>query len=172
MERQMTCKSLALAAAFTLTAGFSLAEDITVGTLVLKDPYAFETAKTARAGGAFVRIVNTGSDPDRLLDVRADYPKVQVHETIEKDGIARMQPAGEIDIPAGGMIELKPGGYHIMFMGLKGAQRFSVGETVEATLVFEQAGEVTIDFPVRKRTGGKADMGQMGTMEQGNNASN
>lgn len=169
----MNLKKLALAAAFTLSAGLNagmaLAEEINAGALKLIAPYAFETPKMALTGGAFVKIVNSGAEPDRLIGVRADYPKVEIHETIEKDGVAKMQPAGEIEIPAGGTVELKPGGYHIMFMGLKGDQRFDVGETVEATLIFEKAGEVTLDFPVRKRMGG---MGQMGGMSHGDGASN
>ena len=159
----MKMKKPALAAAFVLATGAALAQDITAGALKLVEPFAFETPKMALTGGAFVKIVNTGSEADRLIGVRADYPKVEIHETVEKDGVARMQPAGAIDIPAGATLELKPGSYHIMFMGLQGDQRFEAGETVSATLIFEKAGAVTVAFPVRRRMGG---MGRMQGMKQ------
>ena len=52
-----------------------------------------------------------------------------------------LNPAG-IDIPASGMAELKPGGYHVMLMNVK--REIKVGETIEVTLVFEKAGEIKV----------------------------
>jgi len=56
-------------------------------------------------------------------------------------------------IPAGGEVTLKPGGYHIMFMGLK--KSFVADDIVKATLTFEKAGEVIISLKVMSLRGGK-----------------
>ncbi|MCX7889166.1 MAG: copper chaperone PCu(A)C [Rhodobacteraceae bacterium] len=149
---------LGAAAMLALAALPAGAHEFTAGGLTIGHPYAFETAPTAMAGGGFMTITNEGAEADRLLAVRADFPKVEIHETVEKDGVASMQPVEAIDIPAGATVELKPGGYHVMFVGLEG-RPLVAGTMIPATLVFEKAGEVAIEFAVQKR--GEGDMGHM-----------
>jgi hypothetical protein len=71
-----------------------------------------------------------------------------------QDGVMKMRELEfGLEIPAGGAVELKPGGYHVMFMGVEDG--FKEGERVPAVLVFEKAGEVPIEFvvgPVGART--------------------
>ena len=62
----------------------------------------------------------------------------QLHESVEKDGVATMQPVETLEIPAGGSVELKPGGYHIMLMGLKAPLK--KGDMIMLELKFEHAG--------------------------------
>lgn len=62
------------------------------------------------------------------------------------DGEMGMRPVEFVDLPAGVAVELKPGGYHIMFIDL--VKPLEVGTTISLTLVFENAGEVVIDVPV------------------------
>ncbi|SFR38554.1 hypothetical protein SAMN04488005_1249 [Yoonia tamlensis] len=111
---------------------------------------AFETAPTAMAGGGFLHIHNTGDSDDVLVDVRADYPRVEIHTTEFTDGVAKMMHVAGIPVPAGEMVVLEPGGYHVMFMGLQGTP-FTLGDMIPATLVFEQAGEIDIMFKVIAR---------------------
>ena len=59
-----------------------------------------------------------------------------------------MQPVARLEIPAGGSVELKPGSYHIMLIGLK--QDLKAGDTIEITLTFEKAGEVKVTAEVRE----------------------
>lgn len=61
-------------------------------------------------------------------------------------GEMKMQKVEFIELPAGVAVDLKPGGYHIMFIGLVGP--LELGTTIQLTLVFENAGEITIDVPV------------------------
>lgn len=138
--------TLLAAIAATLFATSASAEDTAIQ---VENPYVFETARMAKAGGGFVTLTNTGDGPDTLLEVRADVPKVEIHRTLMQDGRAMMRPAGAIEIGAGETVSLEPGGLHIMFMGLP--DPFELGETVPVTLVFEHAGEVEIDMPVVKR---------------------
>ena len=117
-----------------------------VGDLTVETPWA--RATSGRAGGAFMMIHDGGSHGDRLIGVEADISdRVQLHTTVMEDGVMRMRHVeGGIEVPAGGMAELKPGGFHVMFMGLK--QPLAEGDSFPVTLVFERAGTVTVDVTV------------------------
>ncbi|WP_424933342.1 copper chaperone PCu(A)C [Amaricoccus macauensis] len=126
------------------------AHEFTQGGITVDHPMAFETAPSARAGGGFMTIANDGDEDDRLIAVRAEFPKVEIHTTLEENGVSKMVHVAAIDLPAGETVALEPGGYHVMFMGLDG-DPFEVGEEIEATLVFEKAGELDITFNVEAR---------------------
>ncbi|KZY47087.1 hypothetical protein A3731_30570, partial [Roseovarius sp. HI0049] len=130
---------------------FAAAHDYTLGTLEIGHPMAYETAATAKSGGGYVTITNTGETDDALIDVRGDFPRVQIHESFEEDGVARMRHVEKIDLPAGDTVELAPGGFHVMFMGL--SDPFEVGAEIPVTLVFEKAGEIEVMFHVEERSG-------------------
>jgi len=91
--------------------------------------------------------VNQGGTPDALLSATADLAaSVEIHETRNMSGMM-MERIPKIALPPGGRVELKPGGYHLMLMGLKSA--LGPGQSVTLTLVFERAGPVTIRAEVR-----------------------
>ena len=127
------------------------AHDYQVGDLGIDHPFAFETPTTAMTGGGFVTITNMGETNDRLLGVEADFPRVEIHTTVMEDSIARMQRVEAIDLPAGETVALAPGGFHIMFMGLRGSP-FVAGESFDATLIFEEAGRLDVIFSIEERT--------------------
>lgn len=136
-----------------LLAAPALAHDYKAGDLTIDHPMAFETAKTARAGGGFLTITNAGDSDDRLLEVRTDFPMTQIHQTsVDDKGVASMSEVGTVAIPAGETVTLQPGGLHIMFMGLTPETALVLGEVFEAVLVFERAGEVAVEFQIEKRT--------------------
>lgn len=118
--------------------------------LTVTDARAFETAPTAMAGGGFLTITNSGDSDDALIAVIADFPSVQLHTTAFENDIARMVHLDRIDVPAGDTVTLEPGGMHVMFMGLQG-KPLTLGETITATLVFEQAGDVPVTFDIIAR---------------------
>lgn len=151
MEVSDMFKKLAFAAAIAACSTQLWAHDFTVGDLEIGHPYAFETPVSAMAGAGYLTITNNGDAPDRLVEVRADFPRVEVHETVVTDGVGRMLPVEGIEILPGETVKLQPGGYHVMFMGLGGHQ-FVEGETFNGTLVFEQAGEVEVDFAIEARS--------------------
>ncbi|MGX9356414.1 copper chaperone PCu(A)C [Roseobacteraceae bacterium S113] len=120
------------------------------GGMIVDHPIAYETPPTARAGaGYFVLRNETGRD-DRLLEIRADFPRVMLHGTEEADGVARMIHLDSVAIPNGGTAVFAPGGMHVMFMGLNG-DPFEQGELFAATLIFEHADPVDIVFVVKER---------------------
>ena len=143
-----------LAFALALLALPASAHEVKTGNLVIDHPYALETAATAMSGAGYMTITNTGSAPDRLLAVRADFPRVTLHGTeTDAQGVARMIPIEGIAIAPGETVTLAPGGMHVMFMGLDG-DPFEEGERIPATLIFERAGEIAVEFWVERRGGG------------------
>ena len=110
-------------------------------------------ARAAAQGGtsaAYLTIGNSGSTADRLLSVSTPAAgSAQVHETMsDPSGMTGMQPVDGIDVPPGGQVVLKPGGYHIMLMELSRA--LTAGETIQLTLVFQKAGPVVVTAEVRQ----------------------
>ncbi|MBM06590.1 MULTISPECIES: copper chaperone PCu(A)C [Sulfitobacter] len=153
----------ALAALFALPAA---AHEYNAGGIVVDHPMAFETPKTARVGGGYLTITNNGDTSDRLLAVSAEgFDEVSLHETTTDDmGVARMSHVEGINLPAGETVTLKPGGLHVMFMGLDG-DPFEEGEKIPATLTFEKAGTLDVTFNVESRRGHSA-----GDMEHSSHA--
>lgn len=130
------------------------AHEVTTQSLVIDHPYALVTPSTAMSGAGYMTIANTGTAPDRLLEVRADFPRVTLHGTeTGAQGMTRMIPVESIEIVPGATVTLAPGGMHVMFMGLDG-DPFEEGERIPATLVFERAGEIAVEFWVEARDGG------------------
>lgn len=112
-------------------------------------PFAYASAPGAQAGGAYVTLENKGP-ADRLVAARADVSeRVEIHEHRMEDGVMKMREVEGIDLPEGGAIEMKPGGYHVMFMGLKAP--LEAGGTIPVTLVFESGAELSVEVPVIER---------------------
>jgi copper(I)-binding protein len=143
----MTLRS-ALALLLALVALPTLAKDYKLGALEIRQPWTRATPPTAQAGGGFLVVTNTGTTPDRLVAAKSPTAeRVEVHEMKMDGNVMRMRPVDKgIEIPAGGTVELKPGGLHVMFTGLKAP--FTKDAKVPLTLVFEKAGSVDIEMPV------------------------
>ncbi len=122
------------------------AHEFKVGDLEIDHPWSRATPPGAKVAGGYFTVTNHGSAPDRLVSISSDIAaKAEVHEMAVKDGVMTMRPVeGGLEIPAGGKLELKPGGYHLMLMGLKHPAK--QGENFPATLTFEKAGSVTVEF--------------------------
>lgn len=147
----MTIRNLKISAlgALTLFASAALAHNYKVGSLSIVHPWSRETAVGQKVGGGFMTIINNGNDEDRLLSGASPVAaEVQLHTMTMDGGIMRMrQVEGGIAVPAKGTLELKPGGYHIMFIGLK--RPLKQGERVPVTLRFQHAGKVAVQFAVQ-----------------------
>lgn len=136
----------------TLFAGLGalvLATQAWAGDIEVHDPYARSSTMNAVSGAAFMMIHNNGAEGDRLISVASPVAeKVELH-THEEDanGVMKMLHVEEgFELPAGGMISMKRGGHHVMFMGLN--EPFEQGKSIPLTLVFEKSGEMQIDVPV------------------------
>ncbi len=102
---------------------------------------------------AYVTIMNHSGSADRLVAAKADVSeRVELHQHIMEGNVAKMRPVeGGIEVPANGKVELKPGGLHVMLIGLSG--KLSEGDSFPMTLVFESGAEQTIEVSVRKISG-------------------
>lgn len=119
-----------------------------VGSIVIEAPWTRATPGGAKVAGGFMTVRNTGTEPDRLVGGTFPHaPRVEVHEMAVIDGTMRMREVrGGIEIPPGGSVQLRPGGYHMMFMELTEPVR--TGAPARGTLVFQKAGSVEIDYNV------------------------
>jgi uncharacterized protein YcnI/copper(I)-binding protein len=120
----------------------------TIGDLKVNSPWTRATPGGAKIAGGYLTITNTGKEPDRLVSATtavADH--AEIHEMSMTGGVMKMRPLPDgLTIKPGETVALKPGGYHMMFMGLK--QPLKQGDTMKVTLVFEKAGKLDVAFTV------------------------
>jgi copper(I)-binding protein len=124
------------------------AADVMIGQLKISAAWARATPKGASIGGGYMTVTNMGNEPDRLVGGASDVAKqVEVHEMSMDNGVMKMRMLSSgLEIKPGQTVTLKPGGYHIMFTGLK--EPLKQGEHFEATLTFAKAGKAEVDFTV------------------------
>ena len=116
------------------------------GGLVLSDAWA-RTSVTA-TGAAYLTIENTGTTDDTLVEVRSDAAETVELHTMTMDGmVMKMRQLDTLAVKTGETVKLAPGGLHIMLIRLK--EPLGEGMSVPLTLVFEKAGEVSVEAPVR-----------------------
>jgi copper(I)-binding protein len=119
-----------------------------IGDLVVASPWTRATPGGAKIAGGYLKITNTGTSADRFLGAKSDAADhVEIHEMSMNDGVMKMRPLPDgLEIKPGETVELKSGGYHLMFMDLK--QPLKQGDTLKATLRFEKAGSLDVNFSV------------------------
>ncbi|AHV91256.1 copper chaperone PCu(A)C [Bordetella holmesii] len=146
----MTLRKFVFAAALALTAGATaVAADYKVGQIEVDDLWVRASAPGQENGAGYLEIENDGKMADRLVSVSSPAAqRVELHTVKNENGMARMREVeGGIVVPADGKVELRPGGYHVMFLKLKAP--FAEGGSVPATLTFEKAGEVNVNFKIK-----------------------
>jgi copper(I)-binding protein len=145
-----------IAAAIFALAGIAAASpgsahEIKVGNLVIHHPWSREVPDSSEVSAGFMEIHNTGTEDDTLISATAEIsPMVQVHEMKMDGDVMKMSELKDgLVIPAGGEVVLKPGSFHIMFMGLTS---HPVAEsTFKGTLTFAKAGTVDITYMVQQK---------------------
>ena len=134
----------------------ALAADTKVGAIEIE--HAWARASVMANGAVYMELENKGGAPDKL--VAASTPaanKAELHTHLMENGIARMRPVEAIEVTPGSPTVLRPGGLHVMLMGLKAPLK--EGDTITLTLTFEKAGKVDVTVPVQRRAGGMEGMG-------------
>lgn len=123
-------------------------DDYSGGGITVSEPWARATPPAASTGALYATIRNSGDKPDRLIDIESDIAASGVvHEMSVKDGVMHMRPLTDgLVVPPGETVELAPGGFHAMLVGLK--QPLQAGESFTATVVFEMAGRIGVAVPV------------------------
>ena len=120
----------------------------TIGALTVTDAYARAAAVPGGASAAYMTIATSG-DADRLVSAASPAAmRVELHtHEVDAQGVARMRQVPAIPVAGDAPAMLKPGGLHVMLMGLTAP--LAEGDSIELTLTFEHAGAVTMTVPVR-----------------------
>jgi copper(I)-binding protein len=146
-DRRLLAGILALVAIAALLAACSGAAPSATPTI------AQAWARPAAAGAdsaAYMTITGAANQADALLSASSPAADmVELHEvSTDASGMTGMHPIDRLDIPAGTSVTLKPGGYHLMVMGVK--SELAVGGTIELDLVFEHAGKVVVQAEIKQ----------------------
>ena len=145
----MTPKLLhaALACVLLAAATVTSAQEFRSGDIVISHPWSRATPQGSKVGAGYLVIENRGTTPDRLLGGSLeDAARFEIHDVVVENGVMKMRELKDIELPAGGAIEAKPGGRHIMFDGLR--HPLAAGEKARGALQFEHAGIVEVEFEV------------------------
>ena len=143
--RRFTLAAAALCAATTVYAA-----DAKVGHIKIDDSWT-RSGQVGQMTGAFMEIKNKGA-ADKLISASSDAAKVtELHASDTSNGVMTMRRVDAMDIPADGELKLKPGGYHVMLIGLN--RPLVAGEKLPIKLKFEKAGEVTVDAKIKDKGG-------------------
>jgi copper(I)-binding protein len=127
-------------------AGLAQAQNAKVGSVQIENAYTRSTVPGQMVAGGFMKIENKGA-VDQLISASSPVAgEVQLHEMAMEGNVMKMRQVKEVVVPAGGAVELKPGGMHLMFMNIKAP--LTAGETVPVKLKFAKAGEVEVKMPV------------------------
>lgn len=148
---------LSFTIALTLAAIFSSAAGARASDIMVTGAFARASATpVAKSGAAYVSIMNHGIITDRLLAITtAAARSAELHSTVMDGDMMKMEPVEQVDLPPGGTLEMKPGGLHIMLIGLVAPLKQD-GE-IQLTLRFEKAGDVTVKVPVGEVAAGSHD---------------
>jgi copper(I)-binding protein len=168
-DSKYTIGAVALLAAQMAGAQLARAADYDVGSIHISQPWSRATPKGAASGAGYMTVTNKGTAPDRVSCVSSDASaQCQIHTMTMEDGVMKMRPVeGGLEILPGQTITLKPGGFHIMLLDLK--HPLEQGQSVKATLKFDHAGTVDVEYPIAgigAPAPGAADAGG-GTMMSG-----
>ena len=147
-DSKYTIGAVALLAAQMAGAQLARAADYDVGSIHISQPWSRATPKGAAAGAGYMTVTNKGTAPDRVSCVSSDASaQCQIHTMTMEDGVMKMRPVeGGLEILPGQTITLKPGGFHIMLLDLK--HPLEQGQSVKATLKFDRAGTVDVEYPI------------------------
>ncbi|MEJ1295923.1 MAG: copper chaperone PCu(A)C [Candidatus Sedimenticola sp. (ex Thyasira tokunagai)] len=146
----MKIHSIVLASAFGLLAfcGSVMAGGI-ADSVEAGDPYARAVPPGQPNSASFMALTNKSSMDHALVAAESSVSKVvELHTHINDNGMMRMRRVEKIDLPAGKMVMLKPGGHHVMLIGLK--KQLMPGESIDITLIFDDGSKKAMSVPVRK----------------------
>ncbi|WP_438950966.1 copper chaperone PCu(A)C [Porticoccus sp.] len=116
--------------------------------LVVSEAYIRGLPSGQTVTAAFMTIYNGYGHDCRLLGVASPIAsRAELHQHRHRDGVMSMRRVPELTIPAGGQVDLRPGGYHLMLFGLQA--KLLDGEEYPVSLLFEACPDVELSVPVR-----------------------
>jgi len=152
MIRKCLLAAIAALAGIALATG-ATAHDYKLGDLKIEHPWARASIGVAKAGAAYLVVINAGKETDRLVAAASPVAEtVQIHTHLIEDGVAKMRRVMAVEVEPGEPAVLQPGGLHVMLMGLKAP--LVEGEVFPLTLTFERAGEIEIEVMINAPAAG------------------
>jgi copper(I)-binding protein len=149
---------VALAIVAALWASDAGAQQSSHGPIAVENAWARATPGNAQTGAAYLTLINRGDTTDRLVSVSTPVAeKAELHENKVDNGIMKMRPTGPITVAPGRSEVFKPGGEHVMLMGLK--HPLKEGDSFPLTLTFEKGSTAEVSVKVEKA--GAMGMGAM-----------
>ncbi len=109
--------------------------------------FARAAIKQQRNSAAFMDITNKGSQSAVVYAKSPVANIVELHTHINDNGVMRMRKIKQIDLPAKKMVQLKPGGLHVMLLGLN--RDLKPGDEIDVTLGFADGSEKSLKVPVQ-----------------------
>ena len=117
--------------------------------LTIDNAYVRATPPHAKNSAAFMVINNGDTKEIKLVAASSDIAeRVELHNHVMEDGLMKMRQVEQISIKAENKTALQPGGYHVMFIGLK--QALKDGESVTVKLYFDNGEEIIVDAPIKQ----------------------
>jgi periplasmic copper chaperone A len=143
----MKCTAL-LFALISLAVSPAVAETYTTGSIEVSNPWMRATPRGADVAGAYMTVVNNGTEPDRLIGGSiAGVNRFEIHRMEMVGEVSKMRPVADgLEIKPGQSVTLTPSSFHVMLMGLK--QPFQEGQHVKGTVTFQKAGKLDVEFTV------------------------
>ncbi len=115
--------------------------------VAIMNAWVREAHSDALVNAGYMTLINVGSKPVILSTVESEaFESIEMHETVQVDGLMEMRAVTDLVIPAMGQIHLQPGGKHLMLMGPR--NHLAKGQTVAMTLVFQSGNKQALNMPV------------------------
>ena len=117
--------------------------------IMIHNPWVRAVPPVSQTSAAYMILMNHGDKDDLLLSVKSTIAKVaEIHNVKKENGMMSMYPVEFVKLPAGGTLNIKPGGYHVMLIGL--IKPLKVSDEVELMLHFKHTGMVKVIAPVKE----------------------
>ncbi|MBE7184669.1 MAG: copper chaperone PCu(A)C [Methylobacterium mesophilicum] len=138
------------------------AHDFRGGTIEISHPWSRPTTASAPVASGYMKLMNMGRASDRLLSVSSPVAeRAELHRFVSQDGATRMRPvSGGLPVASGATVDFEADRLHVMF--IKPTRTLRDGDRFPATLMFEKAGPVDIEFVVQRRASGASSDGHAG----------
>lgn len=138
--------SLLLAIAVSLTST-AFAHDYVLGEIEVKKPWSRPLPAVSVNGAAYMTLMNSGKATDKLISISTRAAReAELHKHISEGGMVKMRPVGAIAVTPGEPLVMRPGGLHIMLIGL--TEPLVEGQSFPLTLTFERAGSIAVEVMI------------------------
>lgn len=128
----------------------SLAHEFKVGSIEIGHPWSRPTPPSAPVASGYMKLTNMGAEVDRLTAISSPIAeRAEIHRSLVTDGVASMRPVEALTVEPGATVDFEAEKLHVMFIAPD--RQLKEGERFPATLVFEKAGAVPVEFVVQRR---------------------